>query len=194
MLVVAPMYLAISATVPFSNHMILSDHWLWVVVFYALYLMVPLFKRHFHLAWHGFATESVYTRGSNSQSHGLWVYKMSHIFIGVSGGRGSEKLSSGFPPSIWLSGSRGSKWWSCGFPPPPLRKVTSWSSTLGFPFPTGFPPRGQWWIPGECIKFPESNLLVEVLHELLELIIPKVPKVCLQLMWGPPTWVRVTRG
>ena len=116
MLVVGPIYLAVSAASPFSNCTILSL----TTDFYALYLMVPLFKRHFHLSWHGFSTESVYMRGTKSQSHSQCVYKTSHIFIGLSGGRG---------------------WKGCpmGSHPPPLGKVTSWSSSLGFPF--------SHWIP-----------------------------------------------
>ena len=106
-------------------HNTLPDHWFQIVVFHPLYLMVPLLKRHFFLSWHCFATESVHTRGTKSQSHGQCIYKMSYIFIGLSGGRGLRQLSSGFPPSIWLGGSRGSKWLSCGFPPSP-----SWKGDL----------------------------------------------------------------
>ena len=101
--------------------------------------MVPLLKRHFHLAWHGFAAEIVYMSGTKLQSHGQCVNKMSHIFIGLCGGRVSRRLSSGFPPSIWLGGSRRPNWLSCGSHPPPLRKVTSQPSTSGSSFPTGFP-------------------------------------------------------
>ena len=139
-LAVGPMYLTISAAAPLREHTILSlttDSE--IVVFYTLYLMVPLLKRHFHLAWHGFTTESVYMRGTKSQSYGQCVYKMSHVFIGFSGGWGSRRLSSGFPPSIWLGGSGGQSGYPAGSHPSPLGKVTSWSSTLGSPFPTGFP-------------------------------------------------------
>ena len=130
--------------------------------------MVPLLKRHFLFSWHGFATENVNTRGTKSQSGGQCIYKMSHIFIRLSGSRGSKRLSSGFPPS-------------------PLRKVTSWSSSLGFLFPLDFPKGlavGPW---GVCLV-PEHHLSMEVLHELSQLTIPKV---CLQLTWGPPPGCRL---
>ena len=72
---------------PFEwSHHTFSDHWLQTVVFYALYLMVPLLERHFHLAWHSFAAESVYMRDTKLQSHGQCVYKMPHIFIRLSRG------------------------------------------------------------------------------------------------------------
>ena len=45
-----------------------------------------------------------------------------------------------------------------------------------------------------CIQLPESDLPVEILQELLQLIICKIPKVCFQFMWGTPTQVMVTRG
>ena len=125
MLVVGPMYLAISTTASFSNHIIITDHWLWVMAFYALYLVVPLFERHFNLAWHGFTSESIYMRGTKSQSHGQCIYKTSHVFIRFSMSRGLKRLSSGFSPSVWLSWSRGSMWLSCRFPP-----STSWKGDL----------------------------------------------------------------
>ena len=50
MLVVGPMCLAISATAPFNDQMILSwNIGLWVVILDALDLVVPLLKRHLGL-------------------------------------------------------------------------------------------------------------------------------------------------
>ena len=58
--------------------------------------------------------------------------------MGLSGVWGLRRWSSWFPPSTWLCEGRGQS--GCGGSHlPPLRKVTSWSSTLGSPFPTGFP-------------------------------------------------------
>ena len=168
----------------------LSDHWLQIVVFYTLYLMVPLLKRHFHLAWHDFTTESVYMRGTNLQSHGQCIYKASCVLIRLSGGRGSRRLS--WVPTLHLGG------WEQG-----VEMVVLWVPNLpiserwppGHPhwdahFPLDFP-KGLVVDPWGCIKFPERDLSAEVLHELSELIIPDV---CLQLMQGPPTQVKVTRG
>ena len=124
------------------------------MVFYTLYLVVLLFERHFHFAWHSFATESVYTRGTKSQSCGQCVYKVSHIFISLSGGRGSRWLSLGFPPSIWLSGSKGLKWLSCGFPPSPSQKDDLLVIHIGIPISHWISPRGQWWISWGALSFP----------------------------------------
>ena len=82
--------------------------------------MVPLLKRYVNFSWCGFATENINTRGTKLQTSSQCIYKTSHIFI-------------------WLGGRRGLKWLSCGFPPSPSWKVTSWLSTSGSPFPTGFP-------------------------------------------------------
>ena len=110
--------------------------------------MVPLLKRHFNLAWCGFATESVNTRGTKSQISGQCIYKTSFIFIKLGGNRGSKWLSSGFPPSIWLGGSSGSKWLSHWCPPSP-----SWKSDLPVihirvPVSHWISPRSWWWVPG----------------------------------------------
>ena len=116
-----------------------SDYWLWVVVFYALYLMVPLLEWHFCFAWCGFAAKTVYTRGTKSQSHGQCVDKASHILIGLSGcwGWGGCPLGSHPPPGC--VGVGGGSDCLLGSHPPPLRKVTSQSSTSRSLFPTGFP-------------------------------------------------------
>ena len=45
-----------------------------------------------------------------------------------------------------------------------------------------------------CMQLLESNLPAEILHELSQLIIHKIPKVGLQLVWGLPTQVGVNRG
>ena len=51
---VGPMYWAISAAAPFNNlPNTLPDHLFQVVVIDAMYLMIPLFKGHFYLSWHG---------------------------------------------------------------------------------------------------------------------------------------------
>ena len=47
-----------------------SDHWLWVVVFYTLYLMVPLLEQHLHFTWHSITTEGVDLRGTEVQPYG----------------------------------------------------------------------------------------------------------------------------
>ena len=62
------MYLAISATAPFYDLIILSpDHCLWVDVLDALDLMVPLLKRHFGLPRSGIPPKSVNSGGTHPQ-------------------------------------------------------------------------------------------------------------------------------
>ena len=55
-------------------------------------------------------------------------------------------------------------------------------------------PSHWWWVSMGCVQLSESDLPVEILHELSQHIICKIPKVCLQLVWGPSTWVGVAKG
>ena len=129
------------------------------MVFYTLYLMAPLLKRHFSLAWHGVATEGVYMRGTKSQSCGWCIYKMSHIFIGLRGGRGLKRLS-------------------CGFPPSPSQKCDLLVTQIGNPISYWVSPRSQWWIPGGTL----SSLRVtsqQISSMSCHIIICKIPKVYL---------------
>ena len=59
-------------------------------------------------------------RGAKSYSGGHCIYKMSYVFIWLSRGRRLKVVVLWVPTLL------------------PLRKVTSWSSTSGFLFPTGF--------------------------------------------------------
>ena len=71
MLVVGLMYLTISAAAPFEKiYYVFSDHWLQVVIFYTLYLMVPLLKQHLCFTWHTVATEGVDLQGTELQPCG----------------------------------------------------------------------------------------------------------------------------
>ena len=54
-------------------------------------------------------------------------------------------------------------------------------------------PKCWWGISRGCIQLLECDLPVEILHGLLQLIICRILKVWLQLLWGPPTWVAVAR-
>ena len=105
-------------------------------------------------------------------------------------GQGGCPLHS-HPPS---GCGRGSKWLFWGFPPSPSWKGDLLVIQIGIPISHRISPRCWWWVSGECIQLLESDLLAEILHELSQPIICKIPKVCLQLVWGPPTQVRVTRG
>ena len=164
------------------------------MVFYALYPRVPLLEQHFHFAWHGFATKSFYTMGTKLQSHGQCVDKVSHILIGLSRCWGMRRLSSGFPPSIWLCRGRRSKWLLWGNPPSPSWKGDLLVIHIRMPISHRISPRCWWWVSRGCVQLLESDLLAEILHELLQLIICKIPKVCLQLVQDHPTWVKVARG
>ena len=141
-------------------HNTLLDHWFQIVVFHTLYLMVPLLKRHSHLSQDGFTTKSVNMRGTELQTSGQCVYKTSYIFI-------------------WLGGSRGSKWLSSRFPPSPSQKgdlpvIHIWGPHFLLDYPKGSAVGSWGWF-----QFPESNFPAEILHELPQLGICKVPKVCL---------------
>ena len=124
-----------------------SDHWLWVVVFYALYLMVPLLEQHFHFAWHGFATKSVYMGGTKSQSHGQSVDKTSHILIWLGGCWGEEAVLW-VPTLTWLGGSRGCKWLSSEFLPSPSQKGDLPVIHIRIPISHKISPRCWCWVWG----------------------------------------------
>ena len=166
-----------------------SDHWLWVVVLYTLYLVVPLLKWHLHFNWHAIATEGLDMRGTKSQSHGQCVYEMPHIFIGLNRGWGWGDCPLGSHPLSGCAGAGGQGWTH-----PPLSE--RWPPSHPHQdthVPQDFPKVlvvGLWG----CIQLSEDDLPAEILHELLQLIIHKIPKVCLQSMQGPPTWVKVARG
>ena len=78
------------------------DHWLTIMIFDALNLVVPLLKWHLSLTWHSFATA------------------------------------------------------------------------------------------GGCMQLTKCNLLMEILHELIQFLVCEVVKLCLEAMQSAPTWVRVT--
>ena len=42
------------------------------------------------------------------------------------------------------------------------------------------------------MQLMKCNLLVEILHELMQLLVCKVAKLCLEAMWSIPTQMRVT--
>ena len=99
----------------------------------------------------------------------------------------------GSHPQSGCAGAGGQSSCSWGTHPPHLRRVTSWSSTPGSCFSQAFPKVSVVSLWG-CVQLLKNNLPAEILHELSQLIICKIPKVCLQLVWGPPTQVKVTRG
>ena len=76
--------------------------------------------------------------------------------------------------------------------PPPLGKVTSGLSPLGLLLPEGFPQRVGWGLLGGCMQLMKCDLLAEIIHELMQLLVHKVAKLCLEVMWRAPTQVRVT--
>ena len=78
--------------------------------------------------------------------------------------------------SGWV-GAGGQSGCPLGSHPPPLRKVILPIIHIGVPISHWISPRVRWWVPGWCIYFPESNLPVEILHELPQLVICRVPKV-----------------
>ena len=44
----------------------------------------------------------------------------------------------------------------------------------------------------ECMQLTECNLLAEILHELMQLLVCEVTKLCLEVMQSVRTWMRVT--
>ena len=44
-----------------------------------------------------------------------------------------------------------------------------------------------------CVQLAKCNLLMEILHKLMQLLVCKVAKLCLETMQSAPTQVRVTR-
>ena len=42
------------------------------------------------------------------------------------------------------------------------------------------------------MQLMECNLLAEILHELMQLLVCEVAKLCLEVMWSAPTQMRVT--
>ena len=145
----------------------------------------------FYLAWHchwrcwyeGYQVATpwlVYLLGA---PHLHWVEQV----LGV------RRLSSGFPPSIWLCRGRRSKWLLGVNPPFPSQIGYLPVIHIRIPISHRISPRCWWCISGGCIQLSESDLPAEILHELTQLIIHKISKVCLQLVWGPPTQVGVAR-
>ena len=58
--------------------------------------------------------------------------------------------------------------------------------------PCRFSP-GSWLrIAGGCMQLMKCDLLTEIFHKLLQLLVCKVTKLCLEVMQSVPTWVRVT--
>ena len=108
--------------------------------------MVPLLEWHLHFTQHSITTEGVDLRGTQVATLWLVYWLVPNILIGLNrcwrwgcppGGWGGCDLGSHSP-----SGCAGVGGWhgcSGGTHPPPLRKVTSWSSTSGSTFPIGFP-------------------------------------------------------
>ena len=143
--------------------------------------MVPLLEQTLPcLAWHSFAVEGIYMRGTESQSHGQCIYKMSHIFIRLEQGLvGQERLSCGFPPFHLVGREQGVKVVVLWVPtPPPLRKVTSPVIHIRIPISHWISPRGWQWILLGCIKFCESDLPGgDPPWAVALLIICKIPKV-----------------
>ena len=44
-----------------------------------------------------------------------------------------------------------------------------------------------------CIQLSEHNLFAELLHKWSQLVVHKIPKVYLEVLWGSPTQVGVVR-
>ena len=69
--------------------------------------------------------------------------------------------------------------------PPPLRKVTSQSSSLGLPLTDGCPQGIGGGLLG-CIQLMECNLLAEILHGLMQFVVSEVAKLCLEVIQSSP--------
>ena len=163
------------------------------MVFHTLNIVVPLFEWHFGLTWHGFATESVYSQGTQVQFQCQSIDQVPQVWIRLSRNWGLRRWSLRSPSSNWSC--RGGRWaWlSQGNPPSPSWKGDLHSSSLGFLLPDGCPQGvvGDFW---GCIQFTECNLLAEILHKLTQCVVSKVTKLCLEVMQSFPTWVWIISG
>ena len=84
MLVVGPMYLAISAAGPFRNRInALPGHCHQVVVLDTLHLMVPLLKRHLSLPRSGITTKGVHSGNSMPQPSHRHSEEVANICISL---------------------------------------------------------------------------------------------------------------
>ena len=151
--------------------------------------MVPLLEQHPYFTWHSITAEGyqvaiswlVHLLGAPHHHWVEWV-------LGV------RRLSSGFPPSIWLCWGRGLKWLLWVNPPSPSWKGDLPVIHIRILISQRISLRCWWRVSVGCVQLSECDLPVEILHKLSQLIICKIPKVCLQLLWGPPIWVGVARG
>ena len=108
MLAVGSMYLAISATTPLRECTdAFSDHWHRVVVFYTVYLVVPLLKWHLHFTWHSITTKGVdWMVPSHNPMASVFIRcPMSSLGWAGAGRQGCCPLGSHPPPSG--AGARG---------------------------------------------------------------------------------------
>ena len=81
-----------------------------------------------------------------------------------------------------------------GNPPSPSQKGDLPVICIRIPISHRISQRYLWWVSGGCIQLLECNLPVGLLHELSQAVICKIPKVCLEVLWGSPTRVGVSRG
>ena len=65
---------------------------------------------------------------------------------------------------------------------------------IRIPIPYKISPRCWWRVFWGCIQLSECKLPAEILHELAQFIIYKIPQVCLPVLQGSPTKVGVVRG
>ena len=119
---------------------------------------------------------------------------MPYILIWLNRCWGIRRLSSGLPPSIWLCRGRRSKWLLWGNPPSPSQKGDLLVICIRITISYRISPRCWCGVSGGHIQLSESDLPVGILHELSQLVICKIPKVCLQVLQSSPTWVGVVRG
>ena len=148
-LAVGPMYWAISATASFERpNYALPDHWLWIMVFDTLYLMVPLFKGHFSITGHSFATEGVDLGVPKCKPNTSILMRCPTSGSAAAGLRGWGGGPRGTHPPPGCTGAGVGDGCPGGTHLPPLGKVTSWSSSLKLPLPEGLPQGAGWGLLG----------------------------------------------
>ena len=70
----------------------------------------------------------------------------------------------------------------------PPEKVTSWSSSLGFLLPSEHTHIFWRGTAGGHIYSALHNFLCKIFHKLSQLVVSKVSKFCLKMIWHPPAW------
>ena len=78
---------------------------------------------------------------------------------------------------------------------PTLPLLESWppGHPLWIPTPLWVSPRHWWRAFGVCVQLTEWNLLMEILHKLMQFMISEVAKLQLEMVQSFLTWVRIIR-